>query len=289
MQYKRIGRQEHAKNARKVLSIVIITRNAKSILERCLRSIYVNIKVTFEIIVVDNGSTDSTVSMIESNFEKVNLIKNKKNRGVAPARNQGLRQCQGKYILIIDDDAYIIKNAIHVMMKFMEDNFGVGVCGPRMLNGDGTVFPNCKRFPSIFTIISNRVFTHPNLYCPLILHKHLMLDWKQSRPAPVDWVIGACQLIRRKALLTVGLYDDKSFFGGEDVDICYRMWKKGWEVWHVPGAVVVHEPRRMTKKKFLSINTLRHTSAMLKIFQRYREKDFRAISKINDDRRNIPV
>jgi N-acetylglucosaminyl-diphospho-decaprenol L-rhamnosyltransferase len=272
-----------------VLSIVIITRNAKLLLRKCLQSIYNNIKFPFEAIIVDNGSSDSTVNMIETDFREAIFIRNKRNRGVAPARNQGLYRCRGEYILIIDDDAYILNNAIDAMIDFMRSNPLVGLCGPKMLNGDGTLFPNCKRFPSILTIISNRLFTKPHLYCPDVLYKHLMLDWNQRKPAPVDWIIGACQLIRRETLLEVGFLDDKSFFGGEDVDICFRMWENGWEIWHVPDAVIVHEPRRITKKNPFSMNTLRHTLAMWRIFQKYRQKDFRNISQHNDYKRTTAL
>lgn len=268
-----------------LVSIVIITRNAKYSLRKCLQSIYENIKNPFEIILIDNASNDSTVEMIQKMYPEVCLIKNQRNRGVAPARNQGLRLCRGDYILILDDDTEIINGAIDQMINFMNVNLNVGVCGPQLTEQNGTPLPSCKRFPSLLSIILNRCFDNPRTRAPLILERHLMLDWDHRKASPVDYIIGACQFIRKEALLEVGYYDDKIFYGPEDIDFCFRMWSKKWEVWYFPDARVVHETRRITKRNPLTLISLRHLLAIIRLFLKYRYKDFALISQNNDARR----
>lgn len=273
-------------NAHKFLSIVIITRNAKSMLQRCLASIYENVKVPFEIVVIDNASNDSTAWMIGLDFPKVSLIRNKRNRGVAPARNQGLKISRGKYILIIDDDAYIVNNTIDKMINFMQANPTVGVCGPKLLDPKGSLLFSCKRFPSLLSFFINRLIKNPSSNSPIVLKKHLMLDWDHNKTTVIDYTIGACQLINRKALCDVGFYDDRIFYGPEDIDFCFRMWKNGWQVWYVHDAHVVHETRRITKKNPFTLISVRHFLAILRMFLKYRYIDFQHITQANDRKRD---
>lgn len=112
-----------------------------------------------------------------------------------------------------------------------------------------------------------------------------MLDWDHAHAAPVDYVIGACQLMTRKALENVGQYDDTIFYGPEDIDMCYRMWRKGYEIWYVPDARVVHVTRRITKKNPLTLVSIRHFLAIIRLFLKYRRKDLIAVTLRNDLKR----
>ncbi len=268
-----------------LLSIVIITRNAKSLLRKCLQSIYANVSFPFEIIIIDNASNDHTVDMIMADFPEVRLIRNKRNRGVAPARNQGLCLCRGNYILILDDDTYIIGNAIDKMIAFMQEHPAVGICGPKLIGSNGELLPNSKRFPSLFSFMCNRFINQPTADSPSALQKHLMLDWDHVQAGSVDYVIGACQIIERNALDDVGFYDDTIFYGPEDIDMCYRMWQKGYQIWCVPDATIVHVTRRITKKNPFTLMSVRHLLAILRLFLKYRNKDFKKITECNDARR----
>lgn len=113
-----------------------------------------------------------------------------------------------------------------------------------------------------------------------------MIDWPHDCPSVVDYVIGACQLINGRALADVGFYDDSIFYGPEDIEFCFRLWKKGWEVWYVPDAHVVHDWRRSTKKKPISMLAIRHFLAVLRMHIKYRFSDFKRITDANDRRRN---
>jgi GT2 family glycosyltransferase len=205
-----------------------------------------------------------------------------RNCGVAPARNQGLQKSKGGYILILDDDTEILGNAIETMIRLMKIHPEVGVCGPKVVNSGGRLLYSCKRFPTLIAFIMNRFVKRPSEGSPSVLKNHLMLDWNHQKTEAVDYIIGACQLINRKALKVTGLYDDTIFYGPEDIDFCYRMWKNGWAVRYVPSAVVIHETQRLTKKNPFTLLGLRHYWSVLKMFQKYRYKDFLRITQLND-------
>lgn len=268
-----------------ILSIVIITINSKLLLKRCVESIYANVKYPLELILVDNGSADGTVEMVRCEFPKIKVIRNRSNRGVAPARNQGLAVCKGRYVLILDDDTYVIDGAIDRIIEFMSKRPVVGVCGAKLLSANGGLIYSCRRFPTVSSSILNRIVKVADSESPMPLRRHLMIDWAHDHPSVVDYMAGACQLINRKALIAVGPYDDKIFYGPEDIEFCFRMWKKGWEVWYIPDAHVVHDWRRSTKKNPMSKLATRHFLAVLKMHLKYRFKDFRRITEANDRRR----
>ncbi|MDH4210535.1 MAG: glycosyltransferase family 2 protein [candidate division WOR-3 bacterium] len=278
--------QEKRSSFYDILSIVIITVNSKSQLKRCLESIYTNVKYPFELILVDNGSTDGTVDMVRHEFPEVRVLRNRRNRGVAPARNQGLAVCKGRYILILDDDTYVIDGAIDRIVEFMSKRPVVGVCGAKLLNARGELIHSCRRFPTLSSSILNRIVKIADTESPLPLRRHLMIDWAHDQPSVVDYMAGACQLINRQALIDVGPYDKSIFYGPEDLEFCFRMWKRGWEVWYVPDAHVVHDWRRSTKKNPVSMLAIRHFLAVLRMHLQYRFRDFRHVTEATDRRRS---
>ena len=234
-------RQEH----QITVSIIILTWNSEHHIGPCLASLERGLQAfSSEIIVVDNGSKDRTCAIVSNSRPDAQLLRNPDNRGVAPARNQGILHSQGKYVLILDDDTVVQTNALDRLIRYMEANPEVGLCGPKLTDANGELQLSCRRFPTLIDKLARRL---PGALARKIASEAEMADWDHKAIRQVDYVIGACQLIRRSTLDAVGLFDERIFYGPEDVDICLRLQQAGWPVVYNPEAVVVHEERRMTR------------------------------------------
>lgn len=206
------------------LSIIIVTTNNRKILEECLGSIYKNThKISFEIIVTDNASTDGSQQMIKTQFPRVKLIENRENAGFNPASNQGLRIYQGRYGMLLNNDTVVKADALDRMVEWMEKNPKAGACGPRLLNTDGTP----QRQGGLFSRIH-----------------------KLDKPTEVDFVIGAALLVRREVIDKVGLMDENLFFYNDDLDWCIRIRKAGYKIYLLPQIEIVHYGGYSSKRAF---------------------------------------
>ena len=149
----------------------------------------------------------------------------------------------------------------------MDKNQDLGICAPRLSFEDGVIQESARRFPTAFTKVLRRV----NAKWSKEQLKREFYDLREvNQPIEVDYAIGACQVIRKKALDEVGLLDDKIFYGPEDVDLCLRMWLNGWKVIYYPYSQVVHYEQRITKKKFWSKITLAHAKGLVYYFIKHR-------------------
>lgn len=255
------------------ISIVIISWKMKELLKSCLQSIYkFTTDVNCEIIVIDNDSQDGTSEMIQSEFPEIILIKNKENRGVAPARNQGMAISNGKYVLILDADVELIENSIFKLFEFMESNADCGLVGSKLVSTDRQLQFSCKRFPNLLSFIFRRLEHFDVIKNSKTLRYHTMQDWEHKEIKEVDYLIGACQFIRSDVIKKIGMYDDKIFYGPEDIDFCLRIWKAGWKVMYNPFTQIVHHEQRITKKNFFSSISLKHFIGILYIYRKYNFK-----------------
>ena len=236
---------EQKQDQQVTISIIILTWNSEQYIAACLASLDRGLSAfTSEVIVVDNGSLDQTCSVVRQAYPQTQLICNPENRGVAPARNQGIRLAQGEYILILDDDTVVQPGALDFLTRYMEEHPDVGLCGPKLTDADGQLQLSCRRFPTLVDKLARHV---PAALGQKVTREAEMADWDHQTARAVDYVIGACQLIRCRALEEVGLFDERIFYGPEDIDICVRLQQAGWSVVYNPQAVIVHEERRMTR------------------------------------------
>ena len=236
---------EQKQNEKVTVSIIILTWNSEQLIGACLASLDGGLSAfSSEVIVIDNGSRDRTCATVRKALPGVRLICNPENRGVAPARNQGIRLAQGEYALILDDDTVVQPGALDCLIHYMEDQPEVGLCGPRLAGADGDLQLSCRRFPTLVDKIARRL---PSILVNNLTREAEMADWDHRSIRPVDYVIGACQLIRCRALQQVGLFDERIFYGPEDVDMCLRLQQAGWSVVYNPDAVVVHKERRVSR------------------------------------------
>ncbi len=237
-----------------VVSIVILTWNSRALLTECLAALpAATASLATEVIVVDNGSRDGTAEMLAGRDDVV-TITNRSNRGVAPARNQGLRRARGELVALLDVDTVPAPGSFATLVARMRSAPRVGLVGPKLVDADGGLQYSCRRFPTLVDKVLRRL---PARFGRSVVDDVELRWWDHAGVREVDYVIGACQLIRRIALEEVGLLDEHIFYGPEDVDLCLRMHRAGWRVEYVPEAVVMHLERRVTRK-LLSTLTARH-------------------------------
>jgi len=238
------------------LTVSIISYNTRSLLRACLSSVYEKAKgVGFEVIVVDNNSTDDTPEMLRRDFPQVQLIENRENLGFAGANNQAIRKGKGKYVLFLNPDSIFSSGSLSQMIRFMDGHPEVGALGCKILNADRTIQTSNAHFPNLFTeflrafqlkkiLPSARIRSKiGERYSHLLgstLGEYLRVYWDSGRVRPVSWATGACLLVKRKAVEEIGLMDEGFFMYYEDTDLCYRMHQKGWKVCYFPFFEVIH-------------------------------------------------
>lgn len=224
------------------LSICIPTLRAKPLVRDCLDSIYANTHVAnFEIIVVDNDSQDGTVEMLRTEFPSVQLIVNDRNLGFTRPSNQALRASQGKYALLLNNDTIVLPGALDCLVQFMEQRPEIGICGPKVLNRDGTLQRQCRRsFATpwdLFCYFSRLSTLFPK--SPLF-GRYLMTYMDENATHPADAISGSCMLIRREVMNQIGLLDEQFFAYQEDADYCFRTKQAGWQIYYYPEAKIIH-------------------------------------------------
>ncbi|PKG44762.1 glycosyltransferase family 2 protein, partial [Planococcus sp. Urea-trap-24] len=224
-----------------MISIVILNWNSKEKLIDCLASIKKHTKQKHEIIIVDNGSTDGSIEFLKDEYPEAKLICNSVNMGVGPARNQGMKIATGEYVLILDVDTILKNSAIDILKKYMDENRKVGIVGAKLLNPDLSIQMSCRNFPTLYTKLSSRI----TKLSQKRLNQEQLKHWAHDSVESVGYLLGACQLIRREVICEIGVYDDKIFYGPEDIDYCLRAWLAGFEVKYNPNAIIIHDHQRI--------------------------------------------
>jgi hypothetical protein len=248
------------------LSIVILTWNSRALLEDCLAALpAATTPLAVETIIVDNGSRDDTTDFLARRPDLV-VVQNARNRGVAVGRNQGLRLARGEFLALLDVDTVPAPGAFAALVGHVRATPDVGLAGPKLVDRDGALQYSCRRFPTLLDKILRRL---PERFGRALADDVELRSWDHASERDVDYVIGACQLIRGAALREVGLLDEHIFYGPEDVDLCLRMHRAGWRVTYVPQAVVAHLERRVTRT-LLSMLTLRHVQGLGYYFWKHR-------------------
>jgi len=192
-----------------------------------------------EVIVVDNASGDGTIRELKPCFPEVRWAENAENVGFATAANQAAALASGEYLLILNSDATLVLGGIARLFDFVEKHPEVGVVGPRLLLSDGRPYVSITPFPTIASVLLyetrlNRLFKRSSIVHPYARHL------QRAEPFPVDAVEGSCFLVRRRVWDAVGGFDNRYFFGFEDMDFAWRVRQAGWEIWFYPFPAAVH-------------------------------------------------
>ena len=221
-----------------------------------------------EIIVVDNASADDSVELLGTR-EEVHLIVNEENLGLSRAVNQGLRIARGDYLLVLNPDILVKPGSLDALADFLDENPKVGMAGSQLLNEDGSLQYSCRSFYTFWTILLRRTPLGKLFKNSKAIRHHLMLDYDHEEPARVDWILGACMMTHRRALSDVGGMDERFFLYFEDVDWCYRMDRRGWEVWYHPSSVMTHIYRRASARSPFSRSLLAHISSFFHYYEKW--------------------
>lgn len=230
------------------LSIITVSWNTRDLLRRCLESVKAELAlrpdVEVEVFLVDNDSADGSAQMVALEHPWARLVENKENLGFAKANNQALRACCGQYVLLLNPDTEVKPGAIWHLVDFLDSRERAGVVAPQLLNSDGSVQRSCREFPTFFGMFYelaglSRLFPAGSPSGKKF-RAYKMLDWNHDDERQVDQPEGACLLLRRAVIDEVGLLDEGFFMLFEEVDWCYRIKQRGWEIWFSPAAQVTH-------------------------------------------------
>lgn len=229
------------------LTVVIVNFNTKNLLRQCLASVFKQTKgIGYEVIVIDNGSSDGSGAMVKKEFPRARLIKNKKNLGFAKANNQGIRQARGEWVLLLNSDTEIKDNALAKLVAFANKQKDLGIAGPKLVNPDGSLQPSTAPFYTL-PVVAISLFRGDKF-----------LRRSPAGTKRVDWLSGACFLIKKQVIEKVGLLDERFFMYVEEMEYCYRAKKAGFQTCFYPGAEVIHRARG---------STLGRQKAILAIYQ----------------------
>jgi GT2 family glycosyltransferase len=215
------------------ISIVIVSYNTEQELKSCLLSIFEKTSViNFEVIVIDNNSSDKSCEMIRKNFTKVKLIENKINAGFAKALNQGLKIAKGDYFLILNPDTEIKNEAILKLLNFAKNKTELAAVGPKLINSDGTNQSSCYNLPSIKNAVLEFWFGKKGSYEKFYPNS--------VKPIEVEAIVGAAMLIPKKSMDKIGLFNESYFLYFEDLDWCRKAKKLGLKIYWDPNGEIIH-------------------------------------------------
>jgi GT2 family glycosyltransferase len=228
------------------VSVVTVSFNTAGVLRRAMVALQASEGVRFEATVVDNASADGSAEVIAREYPAVTLIRNAVNRGFAAASNQGLAIARGRYLLLLNPDTAVPPSALATLVRFMDEHPRVGICGPRLLLGDGTLQSCGRTFPTVGSVLrQSRSFDR----LARTAGAPDTVVTPSSEPAPCDWVDGACLMIRRETFDEIGPLDERFFLFAEEMDWCHSARDRGWPVYAVPGVSVMHLRGESTRQR----------------------------------------
>lgn len=228
-----------------------------------------------EIVVVDNDSGDGSAAMVRQEFPDVALVAAGRNLGFAAATNLGLQRCRGDLLLLLNPDTEVVGRALVDLARFLVDHPAVAAAGPRLVYPDGTPQDACFAFPTLPMVFLDFFPVHWRLLRSRLNGRYPPRDV----PFPVGHPLGACMMVRREALKDVGLLDEGFFMYCEEVDWCLRAWKKGWQVYHVPSAVVVHHGGRSARQFRHAMFVALHASRW-RLYHKHYTPAFRTVARL---------
>jgi N-acetylglucosaminyl-diphospho-decaprenol L-rhamnosyltransferase len=220
------------------VSAVVVSFNSAADLPDCLRSL--RSEGVADVVVVDNASADSSVEVVRRADPEARVVQTGANLGFGSAANRGVAVTTGDHILILNPDTVVEPGTVKALSEALDRDSGLAAVGPRLENVDGSLYPSVRRFPDL-TVAFGHAFL--GLIWPRnpATRRYRMLDWDHDQAAAeVDWVSGACFLVRRTAFDMVGGFDEAYFMYVEDVDLCWRLGQAGWRIGYEPGGRVVH-------------------------------------------------
>jgi N-acetylglucosaminyl-diphospho-decaprenol L-rhamnosyltransferase len=254
---------------------VIVNYRAGSLLTDCVRSVLADSSAgEVELVVVDNGSGDGSIDVLRSAIPSAHVITAPGNVGYARAANLGIAATRAPVVAVLNPDLTIEPGTAKAMLARFDEEHALGACGPRVRNLDGTDYPSARRSPTVPLAVAHGLL---GLWWPTnrFTARYRQLNADPAQPRSVDWVSGAAIWLRRGALDVVGGWDERYFMYMEDVDLCWRLRRAGFDVAYEPAGAVTHVQGASTSRSPYRMLAAHHRSAWL--FARRRLTGARAL------------
>jgi GT2 family glycosyltransferase len=259
------------------LSVVILNWNVRDLLRDCLhslrqtgapgRSVTGPAPLALEIIVVDSASGDGSAEMVRAEFPEARLIASAENLGYSRGNNLGLAAAQGRYLLVLNPDTQAAEGALCALVEYADAHPEAGILGPRLLEPGGAPQSSRRRFPTLATAVFESTWLQ--ILAPRrVLDHYYARDLPADAPAEVDWLTGACLLIRRAVYEQIGGFDEGFFMYSEELDYCRRARAAGWRVVHLPEARVIHFEGKSSEQA-IPQRHIRFQRSKIRYFRKY--------------------
>lgn len=218
--------------------VAIVNFNTRELLRSCLQTVF-NEKPN-RVIVVDNASSDGSPAMVKADFSTVLLLENEKNPGFSTAANQAIASSAARYVLLLNSDTRVSPGALAALEEYLDRNADVAIAGPRLLYPDGTLQRSTFPLPTPLEVFLDASNLSKLANAVPALRENYLRTWAHNRVRRVPSVLGAALAIRREAFDQVGGFDPTFYMYYEEVDLCYRLVRKGWKIHFTPVASIVH-------------------------------------------------
>ena len=221
------------------LAIIIVSTNEGSWLRPCLASVFAHSgDATLDVVVVDNESTDETADVVAA-FPGARLVPSQ-NRGFSHANNRGLMTCDARYVLFLNPDTEVLEGTFADVVRLLDERPSVGLVGVRQVTADGELFPTIRRSPNALRALGEALGSEKLAFGRRWLGERELDLAQYDREVQCDWTSGSFMLARREAVESAGFLDERFFIYAEETDLCLRIRRAGWEVWHLPQLTILH-------------------------------------------------
>ena len=239
------------------LSVVIVNYNVKYFLEQCLHSLeQAAAGISHEVIVVDNASTDGSTAYITSRFPNIKWMACRENNGFSKGNNIAIAQAKGEYILMLNPDTIVTKEAIEGCMEFMDAHANAGACGVYMLRTDGTFAPESRRaLPTPFVSFCKMSGLSKLFPKSRTFGRYYMQYLDKEKTTPIEIISGAYMMLRNKTIKKTGALDEDFFMYGEDIDLSYRILKAGYSNYYLPVRILHYKGESTNKSSYRYVHT----------------------------------
>jgi GT2 family glycosyltransferase len=249
------------------VSIITVGMNHLKYLREFLPSVFSTISYSFEMIYVDNCSTDGSCEYIKEHFPQVLIIENKTPKGFGANNNIGVRKASGKYIAIINPDIILEQNSLKLLLTFMENNPSVGIAVPQLLNPNYSIQSSVRRFITLEMLLWRFITRGDDAKMNKANSHYLYKDLDVSKIQPIDWAIGAAMVLAREFYEELEGFDEDYFLYMEDEDLCLRSWKRNKAVVYIPDSKMIHNHLRGSLK--IGKKMFYHFKSMFLFFRKH--------------------
>jgi len=255
-----------------VVSALVVSRNSKDELLRCLKTFFASADVPVEAIVVDNDSSDGSPAAVTDDFPQATVLVQSRNLGYGRSANVGLERCQGRFVLLLSPEVTLDPQCVGRLADFLLTRPDAGAVGPRLVLPGRRLDPDARRaFPSPTTLFYQTVGLSKLLPRSPRFGRHNMGHLPETEAHEMDAGTAACLMLRRSALDRVGFFDPRYFMFGEDLDLCYRLKLGGWKVFYLPAATATHNAKPVSRERERQISYERHRAMWTYHFKHHSE------------------